>query len=125
MVVSGEVTVMVVWHGSWDGDDDDCGFRQVWMRICRWCGISLCLPELSTGHFLQHLAISGWGEKRRKGWIIWVATVWCIWNCMNFKIFKGGTVNIPALVDHIQFKAWLWLKYKGKGFTFSFFRAVF
>lgn len=91
------------------------------MLIYNWLRISVALPEDAKVHFLQFSAECRGRDRKGGSWFIWLATLWLIWNIRNSVVFREGEPELSKIVDLIQFKSWLWLKAKVKGFTFSMF----
>lgn len=93
---------------------------QVWMRICKWLGVSTVLQQVPIANFSQFCAIQGTISSYSKTMaLIWIATVGAIWYYRNGAVFRGEEVNVDRIVELIQFRSWLWIKVKGRCSLFS------
>lgn len=94
---------------------------KIWVRIYAWLGIQTVLPEEGRLHFLQSRA-GCYGRDRRQGVsIIWLAAIGFIWHFRNKVIFRGYHIDVSSALEVIQYRSWIWLKSKTKGFTFSLY----
>lgn len=102
-----------------------CVSWKVWMRICKWLGVTVVLHKDPKEHFLQFCVISGVGSRSSKTMIlVWIATVYVLWSCRNNSVFRGEAVDVERIVDLVQFRSWLWLKAKARGFSVSHYEWV-
>ena len=51
---------------------------------------------------------------------VWATTVRCIWEQMNSIVFKQWVVDVEEIFQMVQLKSWLWLKHRGRSFSYSF-----
>ena len=49
--------------------------------------------------------------KKGKG-IIWLATMWVLWNTWNDKVFNEVNVEVDTIVEEVKVLAWKWAMYK-------------
>ncbi|XP_057418658.1 uncharacterized protein LOC130712859 [Lotus japonicus] len=91
----------------------------VWHRVLQWLGISTVLPEEGKNHFLSFQDSYNARDRKKGMSFIWLSTVWFLWHLRNSIIFQGEVADFSLALDTIQFKSWLWLKGKAKGFYFS------
>lgn len=92
---------------------------RVWQQVLLWLGIYTALPGEGKMHFMSFQESSSARDRKRGMCIIWLSTVWFLWNLRNRITFQNETVDFSLALDTIQFKSWLWLKGKVKGFCFS------
>lgn len=93
---------------------------KVWMKLCRWLGVSTVLPMNVKAHFVHFGFILG-ARKNMKcvSTLLWIAAISSLWFYRNKAIFEGGVVDVEKITELIQFKVWLWLKAKGRNFQAS------
>jgi hypothetical protein len=81
---------------------------QVWNSIFNWLGSNIIVNASVSEHFLTFGGILKGKKTKGLRHIIWVATTWCIWRFRNNILFRGASVNISSLFNHIFNIAWLW-----------------
>lgn len=59
--------------------------------------------------------------RRNNWWLIWISTIWLLWNRRNNVVFNNGRVDLNKLFDNIILCAWRWWKARGRKFSTSFF----
>lgn len=93
---------------------------EVWMRICRWLGISSVLQQEPKSLFLQFVSILGHGKNEKiAATMFWIAAIGALWSHWNKVVFNGVVVDIDNILELIQFKVWLWMKSLGRSFHAS------
>lgn len=93
---------------------------KVWMRVCNWFGVFTAMHKKPQENFIQFCAVWGSGlSLSRSLALIWIATVCAIWYHRNNSVFRGATVEVDRIFESIQFRSWLWLKAKVRGFSVS------
>lgn len=94
---------------------------KVWCKVYQWLGDTSAMSNDGISHFLQFLgSFAGKDRKNGKGFV-WLATIWSLWNYRNNVIFQGKDVDLSNALELIQYKSWIWLKVKVKGFRFTFY----
>ncbi|XP_057419228.1 uncharacterized protein LOC130713477 [Lotus japonicus] len=94
---------------------------KIWSQVYAWLGIHTALPSNGSSHFLQSQA-GCFGKDRMQGVsTIWLATIGYIWSLHNKIIFREGQIETSTALEVIQYRSWIWLKSKIKGFTFSIY----
>lgn len=92
----------------------------VWMKSYSWLGIQIVLPQHCSSHFKQQ-----WREgnisKQLNWWVMWCTCILSIWLARNEVAFKSAEADVDKVVDSIQFRSCKWIRYKVKGFLYSFY----
>jgi len=71
-------------------------------------------------HFLQFVySIDGGKAKRSFFQLIWLLSVWVLWNERNNKMFNNVITPIPRLLDKVKYVSLAWLKAKKATFMFG------
>lgn len=93
---------------------------KVWNGICKWFGVSTALQKDPKESLIQFCALVGDGLRFSKSLtLVWIATVCAIWYGRNNSVFRGEVVDVERIFDLVQFRFWLWLKARSKGFSMS------
>ncbi|KAG5043437.1 hypothetical protein GLYMA_03G147300v4 [Glycine max] len=59
--------------------------------------------------------------RRNNWWLIWISTIWLLWNRRNNVVFNNGRVYLNKLFDNIILCALRWRKTQGRKFSTLFF----
>ncbi|GLT95879.1 hypothetical protein SLE2022_135360 [Rubroshorea leprosula] len=90
----------------------NCDFAyNIWMRVCRWWGLTTVLSNTYLSMFHQHW----WngGKTVYKAWMaVWFAVVWTLWLGTNDKVFQDLEASADKLFDLIQIRSLHWVKGK-------------
>lgn len=72
-------------------------------------------------YFLQHVS-QCWNKNKKQGaWVLWISVIWSIWNHRNDCIFRNESVQVENVLEQLQFKSWLWMRGRIKGFGCSLY----
>jgi hypothetical protein len=80
----------------------------IWYDLYRWLGV---VSVLSPSVPMSYAVMVGCGsnKKRRKGFsIIWLASLWVLWNARNDVVFNNALFDGPKVVDSIKRVSWQW-----------------
>ena len=71
-------------------------------------------------HFIQFTNYTG-GSKYRRSFLqlIWLLTVWVLWNERNARLFKQKKRSLVQLLDKVKYHSLWWLKAKKAIFAFG------
>ncbi|GLU12369.1 hypothetical protein SLE2022_290540 [Rubroshorea leprosula] len=90
----------------------NCDFAyNIWMRVCRWWGLTTVLSNTCVSMFHHHW----WngGKTVNKAWMaVWFAVVWTLWLGRNDKVFQDLEASADKLFDLIQIRSLHWVKGK-------------
>jgi hypothetical protein len=78
------------------------------MSIYCWLGFEGAYAGAIQDHFVQH---GGWieGKKWKKNkYLVWLATVWTLWDARNKVVFEGKSVSIHDVTCKIKYLSWSW-----------------
>ncbi|XP_058756321.1 uncharacterized protein LOC131629556 [Vicia villosa] len=95
-------------------DLDHLGFlcffaAKVWEKIAVWLDIRLTVSLAGSAHFSSFFQeLRGKMEKKQIG-IIWLATIWSLWNSRNNFIFNNSDIVLDEVVVGIKMVSWIWL----------------
>ncbi|GLT27871.1 hypothetical protein SLA2020_028410 [Shorea laevis] len=97
-----------------------CRFaHQVWMKCFSWWGYMAVLPN-TTEEAYRQMALGFFNSKIQKVWsFVFVVISWSLWSARNNLIFRATEALVESTFETIQTRTFIWLKGKGKGFTFS------
>jgi len=100
----------------------ECEFAiQVWNWCFRWIEIMSVQHKILRDHFESFYLVQ-MNYKQNLVWKgVWAAIVWSIWDQRNRIIFKQDSVDTEQIFHMAQLKTWLWLRYRMKSFSYSFF----
>lgn len=88
--------------------------KDVWRKVCLWAEI-IDINEIDTvSHFCRFGQQLGGRKLKRMKFMIWIATVWALWNARNRKIFQGVECNINNIVTHVKMISWGWFSARGE-----------
>jgi len=72
----------------------ECSFSQrIWIGIFNWCGVQGPVQQSIIMYFLQFGALLRKNKSKKKCFIVWMATVWCMWTSRNKIIFDGNVAD--------------------------------
>lgn len=98
---------------------------EVWSQCYRWLGWTLVLPGDCKSHMVQHYFPSLTAKQNCIIRFVWFAVAGTIWSYRNRLVFRDGAVQEGTdLMESAQYRAWLLLKGKVKGFHFSFYEWI-
>jgi len=98
-----------------------CPFAfSIWQKIHCWMGIQTAQNSSCHGHFTQFINLGNERKIRSIHIAIWFATLWCLWTHRNAIIFRSEQLCINSVFEVIISTAWSWLRFRLKGFYFSF-----
>lgn len=81
---------------------------KVWLDLMRWLGGGFIIPPNLFIHW-ECWKEEGANKNIRKGrGLIWLATIWVLWNARNDKIFKGVNYGVESILDTIKVMSWRW-----------------
>ncbi|GAU21872.1 hypothetical protein TSUD_33690 [Trifolium subterraneum] len=84
-----------------------CALR-VWYGIFRWLGVVIVAPP-SLMLLFKVMKGAARGKKTRSGFfMIWHATIWCIWKAQNKSIFDNDSFIPDDIVENIKVVSWKW-----------------
>jgi len=94
--------------------------QQVWSLCLKWLGLLSVQHNDLREHFGSfHIAQASSKQNLvLKG--VWAAIVRCIWNQRNSILFKQEVVDAEEILQMVQFKSWLWMKYRESSLNYSF-----
>jgi hypothetical protein len=80
----------------------------VWFKLMRWWDSYFVSPL----NLFIHWACWHGGERNKvlkgKG-IVWLATIWALWQSRNDKVFNDVNVEVEAIVEEVKVLAWKWV----------------
>jgi hypothetical protein len=80
----------------------------VWLKLMWWLDCSFILPPNLFVHWeCWHGGERDKKVKRGKG-VIWLATIWVLWNTRNDKVFNDANVKVDVIVEEVKVLAWKW-----------------
>ncbi|XP_058733646.1 uncharacterized protein LOC131605289 [Vicia villosa] len=86
-----------------------CDFsKKVWENILIWMEVKLVGNVAGAEHILQ-CTQAVYGKTRKKNLcIIWLATVWMLWNTRNNFIFNNTSLVLDDVIVSIKLVSWIW-----------------
>ena len=91
----------------------------VWMGIYAWFGVTTVIHYDGLIHYSAFQELARTKCQKRIVGAVWIAVIWCIWNCRNGVVFREEVADVGKVRDQIVFKSWLWLHSKVDNFHFS------
>lgn len=80
----------------------------VWLELMRWLGGGFIIPPNLFIHW-ECWNDAGANKNIRKGrGLIWLATIWVLWNARNDKIFNGVNYGVDSILDTVKVLSWRW-----------------
>jgi len=78
-------------------------FGALWQHVKAWIGADSVDPQHIMDHFTQFAYSSG-GFKSRRSFLqlIWLCTVWVLWNERNNMLFSNKAKSIMQLLDKVK-----------------------
>ncbi|XP_058746904.1 uncharacterized protein LOC131619879 [Vicia villosa] len=87
-----------------------CPFaKNVWIMIGLWLDIMLDVSVAGHLHLAHFLQVLKGRIKRKKLCLIWLTTVWVIWNSRNNIIFNNSPLVLDDVITSIKSVSWIWL----------------
>lgn len=94
--------------------------RRVWNKCFKWFGILSVQHNDIAIHF-EGFSLSHGSKIQNMVWRgVWAAIVRSLWEHRNDVVFNQCVVDEEEVLHKAQLKSWLWLKYKGHNFCYSF-----
>lgn len=82
--------------------------REVWKEVFKWLDTPTIQLQDPIQHFIRFgMMLKGRKLKRLKH-LVWIATIWGIWQTRNKVLFDGAVANISSIVHHIKQISWGW-----------------
>jgi hypothetical protein len=76
--------------------------------VFSWFGLVVVIP-LNISSLFEILSGYASNQKRKRGlWLVWLTTVWSIWNTRKRKIFSHQVEDVQATVNEIKLLSWRW-----------------
>jgi hypothetical protein len=95
-------------------------FGSLWQHIRSWIGVDGVDPYEINDHFLQFTHYTGSSNKRTSFLqLIWLLSVWVVWNDRNNRIFNNTQTTIDRLLEKIKFHSFWWLKANNANFVYG------
>lgn len=95
-------------------------FSTIFPLVRAWIGFDGVDSQVLSDHFLQFINYTG-GLKERRSFLhmIWLLSVWTIWNKRNRMMFKNKECSIIQLLDKIKSQSLWWQKACKANFAFE------
>jgi hypothetical protein len=95
-------------------------FGSLWPLVRSWIGFDGVDHQDISDHFIQFTHYTGVMKSRRSFLqLIWLLTVWIIWNERNARVFKQKESSVDRLLDKVKYYSLWWLKAKKACFVFG------
>lgn len=94
---------------------------KIWNQVNCWLGALMVMPEEGKMHLLMFLGSCPRRDRKNGLGFVWLSTIWYIWHLRNNVIFNGGDIEMSLALDSIQYRSWIWLKGRIKGFYFTMY----
>jgi hypothetical protein len=86
-------------------------FAPLWSMIRLWVDFSSGDPFLIRDHFVQFILFAGVSRARRLFiQLLWLCTIWVIWQEHNNRIFKVKKTYVLHLLDKVKVHSLWWMK---------------
>ncbi|GAU19084.1 hypothetical protein TSUD_79060 [Trifolium subterraneum] len=86
-------------------------FGPLWSIVSSWIGSPLVVSHTIPDHFAQFtLSLGGSRGRRSFMQLIWLVSVWVVWNERNSRCFSGTANSLQHLLDKIKNYSYRWLK---------------
>ncbi|XP_039688726.1 uncharacterized protein [Medicago truncatula] len=95
-------------------------FGSLWSLVRSWIGFD-GVDHCDISNHCAHFAFYTGGLKARRSFLqlIWLLTMWVIWNERNNKIFKQKESSLVQLLDKVKYHSLWWLKANKVVFVFD------
>jgi len=95
-------------------------FGSLWPLVRSWIGFDGVHHDDIAAHFIQFTNYTG-GSKSRRSFmqLIWLLTVWLLWNERNARLFKQKECSLVQLLDKVKYHSFWWLKAKKAIFAYG------
>jgi len=95
-------------------------FGSIWPLVQSWIGFAGADHHFIIDHFPQFIfSTSGLKARRSFLQLVWLLTVWTLWNERNNRLFHNKESSIVQLLDKIKSYSLWWLKAKNTVFVFG------
>ncbi|GAU34816.1 hypothetical protein TSUD_394420 [Trifolium subterraneum] len=96
-------------------------FGSLWSLVSSWIGSSLVNSHTISDHFAQ-FTLSAGGSRGCRSFIhlIWLVSVWVVWNERNSRLFRGSANSIQHMLDKIKKNSYRLLKATSSTLTFNY-----
>ncbi|GAU15336.1 hypothetical protein TSUD_04050 [Trifolium subterraneum] len=86
-------------------------FSSLWPLVSSWVGSLLVDTLTISDHFVQFTQSAG-GTRGRHSFmqLIWLVSVWVVWNERNSRLFSGSANSLQHMLDKIKTFSYRWLK---------------
>jgi len=97
-------------------------FGMLWQHVKTWIGVYLVDPQHVLDHFIQFAYSSrGFKPRRLLLQLIWLYSVWVLWNERNLMFFSNNAKSIIHLLEKkVKITSLPWLKAKNVCFPFGY-----
>ena len=96
-------------------------FGSLWQHAKAWIGVYFVDPQHILDHFTQFAYFScGFKPRRSFLQLIWLCTVWVVWNERNHMLFSNKAKSIMQLVEKVKLCSLGWLKANSVCFPFGY-----
>jgi hypothetical protein len=86
-----------------------CDFASVVSKaIFRWFGVVLIMPPNIISFFEYFIGAASSKKGRHGFYLIWHASVWCLWKSQNATFFSNGVVDSGEVIEAIKLLSWRW-----------------
>ncbi|XP_058726970.1 uncharacterized protein LOC131598375 [Vicia villosa] len=86
-----------------------CSFsKNVWNNIGSWLQIQMVEGGAGIYHLEQCIIALKGKVKKKKICLLWLATIWIIWNARNKLCFENEPCVLEDLVANIKVVSWIW-----------------
>ena len=95
-------------------------FGSLWPLVRSWIDFDGVDHDDIAANFIQ-LTNSTGGLKSRRSFLqlIWLLTVWVLWNERNARLFQHKECSLVQLLDKVKYHSLWWLKAKKASFVFG------
>jgi len=81
----------------------------VWSSLMTLLDYYFLIPPNLFVHWECWSGRAGNKNRLRGLWMIWLTTIWVVWNARNDKIFKGINHEVEQIVEEVKFLSWRWV----------------
>ncbi|KHN31185.1 hypothetical protein glysoja_012835, partial [Glycine soja] len=83
--------------------------ERLWKLYYNWLSVSTVCPSNAISHLWQHGHFVGNKEAKERWYVVWCATLWCIWRKRNECICNEGSFVESEVTEKEEFMAWTWM----------------
>jgi len=123
-VISSEASMCVSDYGSMETMQHlflSCNlYSSLWPLVRHWLGIIGVDSNVIADHFIQFVHLTGGGKVKQSFLqLIWLLSVWVLWNEHNNRLFNNVVTPIPRLLEKVKYMSLAWMKAKKVVFRFG------